>query len=287
MTLKGVGSHQPDAETFRLLVDHSVAERLSSENVWQNSQRFERVEFASASDLAEYLSCQAFDILIIDESFPASDIESWRHAGPEPSLLRVPAHWTGPDILRQLNVIIGENKQSPDQLENLCAFQCTYRNAELLAVPRFFAAERLARAGNLSEQDLLKLTLMFQEVVSNALEHGNLELDSDWREQFVNEVTCLFSEKKKERLLDPHYASRRVFIQTRLVNRDTLELRVTNDGPGFNYEEVVDKLTIERSLEGRTAVHGRGLHLIYAVADRVLWEDDGRTIVVQKFLTVT
>ena len=67
--------------------------------------------------------------------------------------------------------------------------------------------------------------------------------------------------------------SRRVRVEAALTD-DTIRLEVTDDGPGFNPEEVPDPTLpdgLDRSI-------GRGLFLIKSLADRVEFNDQGNTI---------
>ena len=91
---------------------------------------------------------------------------------------------------------------------------------------------RLAQSGMLSHTDALKIRLAVQEAVLNGLEHGNLELDSQWKEELSADGRDKFSSMRKKRLADRAYADRSVTVK--LVYGDgRLEITVRDEGKGF------------------------------------------------------
>ena len=140
--------------------------------------------------------------------------------------------------------------------------------------------ERLYQSGRLSLNDRLKVELAFQEAVTNSLDHGNLELQSSWREELDNDGIDRYSVVKQERLQDPTYASRRIIVES-TIDADFLEIRITDEGPGFDRESERTKIP-----SGALHVHGRGLTIIHAAMDEVEIEDQGRTVVMRKRLIV-
>ncbi|MCB0332301.1 MAG: ATP-binding protein [Bdellovibrionales bacterium] len=136
-------------------------------------------------------------------------------------------------------------------------------------------AETLFKSGKIDLHTSLKMDLAFQEAVANCLEHGNLELESVWREEFDEEGIDTFSKLKKERLQDPHYADRTVRIQ--ITYKDNfLEIRVSDQGNGFLPEAKED------DEDGEIRVHGRGMTIMNSVMDDVCYRNRGREVILRK-----
>jgi len=136
----------------------------------------------------------------------------------------------------------------------------------------------LLNAGLLEENLKLKISLAFQEALTNAVEHGNLELLSIWKDEFDAEGTDKFTRLKKLRLADKKFADRRVTISCDYSD-DTLKLSISDEGPGFlapmgefcSFGE--DKSVL---------CYGRGLRILFGAMDRVVYDDGGRKVTITK-----
>jgi DNA-binding response OmpR family regulator len=141
--------------------------------------------------------------------------------------------------------------------------------------------EQLLRAGVISEQTKQRIDLAMDEALANSLEHGNLELLSEWKEQVDKDGLDHFTHMKQARLKDPAFGQRRIEIGVR-YQPDELSISIQDQGKGF-----IQKVPgCER--QGpvcEPAVHGRGISLITKLMDEVAYEDKGRKIVMIKRLT--
>lgn len=135
--------------------------------------------------------------------------------------------------------------------------------------------EQLYEAGCIDERDRYKVSLAFQEAITNAHEHGNLELKSEWREITAQSGGDLFSATKGERLGDARYSERSVFITMEFTGTEMV-LVVRDEGPGF-------ELPAQQSIaEGLTRPHGRGIALIGLLMDSVVYRLGGREVELRK-----
>ncbi len=135
--------------------------------------------------------------------------------------------------------------------------------------------------GLLDEEDFRKLELALDEALSNAVDHGNLELDSKLREEFDEQGRDRFSSLREERLSDNRFASRFVFVKVR-ADSQKVEVSVKDEGCGFNTD--VKKTEIIESNMNLPACSGRGLILIRAASDQVLFNESGNEVIfVKKF----
>ncbi len=136
---------------------------------------------------------------------------------------------------------------------------------------------RLVSSRRLTDTDALKMRLAVQEALLNAFEHGNLELDSRWKEQRLG-GTDKFSAVRKERLMDPHYANRMVSVIS-WFDGQVVEIVVKDQGNGFRPNE------LKRAEENDLSCFGRGLTLINNAVDEVRYSCGGTEITLVKRLS--
>lgn len=137
----------------------------------------------------------------------------------------------------------------------------------------------LRQTQRLDHAQLLKLEMAFKEALTNSVEHGNLELESKWREQFDVSGVDRYSAMKSERLADPNYAERKVLIRTVLTDTQAM-IVIRDEGPGF---ERVPNRAIPTSTNEPTC-YGHGIAMIAHGVDQLRYTDGGRTIVLVKEL---
>lgn len=134
--------------------------------------------------------------------------------------------------------------------------------------------------GDLAAQGLgdsstrIRVGIALHEALSNALYHGNLELDSSLRQEDGERP---FYELAEARLAIEPYKSRRIVVDARL-ERHSVSYRIRDDGPGFDSRSV--SLASEPSDEVR--IGGRGLLLIRSFMDCVRHNRRGNEILMRK-----
>ncbi len=126
------------------------------------------------------------------------------------------------------------------------------------------------------EQELVRIGVGLHESLLNAIHHGNLELDSELRQ----EDESIYHEMKEARKLIWPYSDRKVHVFASL-NVDRLRFVIRDEGPGFNHKKVLDP-TAEENLE---RIGGRGLLLIRSFMDEVSYNDRGNEITLMKYTT--
>ncbi|MDA8426633.1 MAG: ATP-binding protein [Treponema sp.] len=115
--------------------------------------------------------------------------------------------------------------------------------------------------------------LALEEAVVNAVEHGNLELDSSLRSD--DPLTEDRYEAERERkLADPVYGGRRISIELSIKD-DTASLVLGDEGPGFDTGAVSDE-------PSGFDVSGKGLWLIKRPFDEVSYNDKGNKLTLLK-----
>jgi anti-sigma regulatory factor (Ser/Thr protein kinase) len=136
---------------------------------------------------------------------------------------------------------------------------------------------RLVASRRLTETEALKIRLAVQEALLNAFEHGNLELDSRWKEERLGD-TDKFSAIRKERLADPYFANRIVSV-TSWFDGEGVEIVVKDQGNGFSPSQ------LRQAKENDLSCFGRGLTLIKNAVDEVRFSCGGAEVTLVKRLT--
>ena len=106
----------------------------------------------------------------------------------------------------------------------------------------------VVRTDQWSEKDLFALELVLEEVLTNAVKHGN---DSD--------------------------PSKKVHFDCKL-NRSKVYVRVEDEGPGFDPHSLPDP----REPVNQMVVSGRGVLLITHFATNVVWNERGNVVEIEK-----
>lgn len=145
----------------------------------------------------------------------------------------------------------------------------------------FGLLDRLEAAGYLSQDQKRRSQVAFDEAITNALEHGNLELKSEWREQEGERGGDRYSETKALRLRQAPFSERRVNIRLEFDGACVI-LRVRDEGPGFDPPTL---FTVENDLGEKS--YGRGLRLMLHFMDAVEFREGGRLIELRKQLPAT
>lgn len=124
------------------------------------------------------------------------------------------------------------------------------------------------------EHELVRIGVALHESLSNAINHGNLELDSELRQ----EDESIYYELAEARKLMWPYCDRKVHVYSSL-NGERIKFVIRDEGPGFNHQKVLDP-TAEENVE---RVGGRGLLLIRSFMDGVSYNTRGNEITLLKF----
>ena len=167
-------------------------------------------------------------------------------------------------------------KASYRHVMDLCFTSAELSDLDAVSLP---LVSRLVDEGMLSQNDGLKLRLAVQEALLNGLEHGNLELDSQWKEEIAKDGADKFSSMRKARLADPEFANRRVTVKLSFSDF-RLEVVVKDQGGGFlngrggPESDRIDPLSCS----------GRGLALMSSAVDEVRFTSNGSEVTMIKWL---
>ena len=127
----------------------------------------------------------------------------------------------------------------------------------------------LAQMTEADDTTLLRASVALREALLNAMEHGNLELDSGLRESDQARYHKLADERRQEK----PYRDRRVAVRVKQTPHEA-EYHITDEGRGFDPRKVPDPLdpaNMER-------VSGRGLLLIRTFMTEMRHSERGNEI---------
>ncbi len=127
----------------------------------------------------------------------------------------------------------------------------------------------LVREGKIDTLTMLRIELAVQEAVTNGIEHGNLGLRSEWKDEIGEDGLDRFSREKSMRLKEPQYAQKRVRVYVE-VDDSKIEIRVHDQGEGFTPKSPKASPSLDS--------YGRGIAMIKANVDEVSFDDEGRLI---------
>lgn len=146
---------------------------------------------------------------------------------------------------------------------------------DIHVIPPFsgFVTAELELFGFGSEAARNRVGMAVAEALSNAMVHGNLELDSELRDEDREE----FDRQLRTRSGHSPYAERKVRCRARL-SKEMVEFRITDEGPGFDFSRLPDPTEPENLLAAR----GRGVFLLRTFMDEVEYTPPGNEVTLRK-----
>lgn len=160
---------------------------------------------------------------------------------------------------------------------------CLQRGAERYVIPSLLSSARevcrrvttpLARYVDRGTVEFLGMCL--NEIVINAVEHGNLEVSFDEKTEAMQGER--YFEFLLERQKDDRFRDRTVTVEWSVTSERAV-FRVTDEGPGFDHVALLRRVHDPTS---QTLQHGRGLMMAMNAFDRVVYNDRGNQVTVVK-----
>ena len=134
-----------------------------------------------------------------------------------------------------------------------------------------FLVNYLYNTNRISDDDRFSLQMTFSELVTNALEHGNLEIDyatkTEWLGKGGNMIQLI-----QKRAIDPRFAKRRIKISYD-ISRTASKFSITDDGNGFDWRSYMSKTEADENM-----LHGRGISLSKSVVQTLTYNDKGNEV---------
>lgn len=145
------------------------------------------------------------------------------------------------------------------------------------AIPAFVNCMLKTSASGMDRATTQELSLALRELLTNAIEHGNLELS--YREKTKALEMGTLNQLLRERAQQSRLANRRVTITVqRAAHR--LQISVADEGKGFDWRTLPDPANAEHLLN----THGRGVLLAQLLVDSLQYNEAGNEVTIIKGL---
>ncbi|GAB4313757.1 MAG: response regulator [Candidatus Sumerlaeia bacterium] len=131
----------------------------------------------------------------------------------------------------------------------------------------------------LSEEDRLGVHLGLNELLMNAVEHGNLQISAEEKTAAMSESQQGLIQLYQSRLSDPLLATRRVTVQFTAGN-GRCEWIISDEGEGFDYNRLADPTRTD----GLASLTGRGIYLSRFQFDEVEFLGRGNKVRACKYI---
>ncbi|GAB7141322.1 hypothetical protein RsTz2092_12940 [Deferribacterales bacterium RsTz2092] len=122
--------------------------------------------------------------------------------------------------------------------------------------------------------DVETIRLGFSEMLTNAIEHGNLAITEE--EKFAHTEAGDYLQFVDERLKDPRYIGRKVYITMEFKELE-LTLTIRDDGDGFDAKNVQS-----RPQDNLLLLYGRGIIIAKSFFDEVTHSEKGNVVTLRK-----
>jgi DNA-binding response OmpR family regulator len=163
----------------------------------------------------------------------------------------------------------------PDTVE-LVESAWTYRlQNDLAAIPHFVDVLLRRCGAGLDRSGLLEMSLAVREVLTNAVEHGNLELTYQEKTHALESGTL--DGVLRERAARPELSRRRITV-TVVRKERRLDITISDEGPGFDWTGLPDPSDPQNLL----SAHGRGVLLARLSVDSMVYSGRGNQVTLSK-----
>lgn len=141
-----------------------------------------------------------------------------------------------------------------------------------------FLIKDLVSLGYLTIEETFPLKTSLVELLSNALYHGNFEIDSDVRNSGSFEGQKVFKKQVLEKENTKEFYEKKIKLNLSLSSDYTLSISIEDEGVGFDWKSKVD--TTVKGL----MFSGKGLLLAKALVDDMKFNDKGNKVTIYKKL---
>jgi len=144
------------------------------------------------------------------------------------------------------------------------------------------ASDRVTKnLGRYADRDVIAgIRVSLREILINAIEHGNLEIDYDLKsEAMAGGDYLLFI---RQRQAEPAFRDRNITVEC-WVNPRRVMYRITDEGKGFDHKKMVRRATDEQ-ISNRDE-HGRGIAIVLHIFDIMRYNEKGNQVILIKYFS--
>ncbi|MDH4199079.1 MAG: response regulator [Spirochaetia bacterium] len=136
--------------------------------------------------------------------------------------------------------------------------------------------EMIKRFQGISKNDIFSIRLVIYEMLINAIEHGNLELNYETKKNLLNTGINYIEYLDSLSQIAP-YKDRRVEISYHYC-RDNISFKIKDEGRGFDVKKFENR-DIKNDL---LALHGRGIIISKFNMDEMTYNESGNEVLLKK-----
>ncbi len=134
----------------------------------------------------------------------------------------------------------------------------------------------IQETGNIfSSDERISIELGLVELLTNSLEHGNLEISFQEKSQALQDAKL--EQLYEDRLNDPTFFGRKISVQFRM-NRKECEWLITDEGKGFDWKSLQSDIQEERLFD----LNGRGVFICQFLFDEIDYLGNGNQVRIKK-----
>ncbi len=173
------------------------------------------------------------------------------------------------ETVRHVLAIAGSESRNRKLMNSIrrTEFEFELDNEPALVEPLVDLVQQIVDSHQLFDnQTRVRVGVAFENAIMNAMIRGNLEIS---RSEFPVTTPEIIAQRRSE----PAFSGRRIKVEVSL-NRDHVQFRIEDQGPGFDLSTVPTPSDPSSFRNGM----GRGLVLVRSFMDEVIFEDGGRTV---------
>lgn len=134
--------------------------------------------------------------------------------------------------------------------------------------------------GKLPRNEILHMQIALQEVLINAIEHGNLEIDFKKKTE-LKQKGGSYWELLTHECQNEYLQKRKVRVNYELRN-DRVTYQIEDEGKGFDWHSYTEADAKNGGATLLDTFHGVGLHMIKKSFDRISFNEKGNCIILEK-----
>lgn len=139
--------------------------------------------------------------------------------------------------------------------------------------------DMIRRFQGFNRRELLSVRLSVYEMLMNAMEHGNLEIDYQEKKRLLDKIPD-YQKYLHEKSSKQPYSERKVILSYHFTN-DSLQITVKDEGKGFDISSIPDPKD-KKNLRG---LNGRGIFITRLNMDEIIYSDSGNQVSMKKYIT--
>jgi CheY-like chemotaxis protein/anti-sigma regulatory factor (Ser/Thr protein kinase) len=191
----------------------------------------------------------------------------------------VPKHVLAQKLLETIHRVLSVSRRERSHarmLGCLTKMECSFvlnNDSTLIEAMVSYLQDCVTQIGLCDETERTRIGVALEEALVNALYHGNLEVSSELR----GENDRAYYELITQRCRQVPYRDRRIHMEIKLSREEAI-FRISDEGMGFDPSALPDP-TDPTSLERAS---GRGVLLMRAFMDEVIYNDTGNAVTLTK-----